>query len=209
MPTTACVYNSGTKTWGAGNCTVAGSAIKSGDKLLANTRIIGDWSVSGTVTLPSGTYWITDGNLTVKNATLTCSGCTIIMTTATNTKIGYVETSSNGNLTLTAPSSGTFAGKVLLQDTVAGVTQALCKIGSTNYGMCLNANSPAQISGVVYFPNSDIGFQGTPKLGGPQCLVIVAKTVQLSGNPTLATSGCAGLGLDTSNLQIKTVALIK
>ena len=94
MPTTACVYNSGTKTWGAGNCTVAGSAIKSGDKLLANTRIIGDWSVSGTVTLPSGTYWITDGNLTVKNATLTCSGCTIIMTTATNTKIGYVETSS-------------------------------------------------------------------------------------------------------------------
>ena len=209
MPTTACVYNSGTKTWGAGNCTVVGSAIKSGDKLLANTRIIGDWSVSGTVTLPSGKYWITDGNLTVKNATLTCSGCTIIMTTATNTKIGYVETSSNGNLTLTAPSSGTFAGKVLLQDTVAGVTQARCTVGGTSYGMCLNANSPAQLSGVVYFPNSDIGFQGTPVAGGPQCLVLVAKTVQLSGNPTLATSGCAGLGLDTSNLQIKTVALVQ
>ena len=92
---------------------------------------------------------------------------------------------------------------------MAGVTQASLQIGGTNYGMCLNANSPAQISGVVYFPNSDIGFQGTPEAGGPQCLVLVAKTVQLSGNPTLATSGCAGLGLDTSNLQIKTVALIQ
>jgi len=213
MPSTAtaCVRNSSTKTW-SGSCTITNpSLIQSGDKLSGNTRIQGNWTVNGTVTLLNGTYWITDGDLTVKNATLTCSGCTVNMTTGggAGAKIGFVQTSSNGILILAAPSSGTFAGKVLLQDTVAGVTQDLCTVGGTSYGMCLNANSPAQLSGVVYFPNSDIGFQGTPVAGGSQCLVLIAKTVQLSGNPTLATSGCSALGLDTSSLQIKTVALVK
>ena len=104
-------------------------------------------------------------------------------------------------LNLNAPSSGTFAGMVLIQDSnglPAGTT--------INSPSNAQANSTETLSGLVYFPDTAVTFQGTPAATGPQCLVLVANTVALQGNPGFATSGCPSLGLN--NLPIvKTIYL--
>ena len=104
-------------------------------------------------------------------------------------------------LNLNAPSSGTFAGMVLIQDSnglPAGTT--------INSPSNAQANSTETLSGLVYFPGTAVTFQGTPAATGPQCLVLVANTVALQGNPGFATSGCPSLGLN--NLPIvKTIYL--
>ena len=124
----ACTYNNGTHTW-SGNCVVPGGSISVGDTLSANTQISGGLSFKGgTVNLSPGTYWITDGDLVLQNgsgATLQCPTCTnggagvtVILTTAKskNGTVGTVTLGSNANLNLNPPTTGTFAGMVLIQD---------------------------------------------------------------------------------------------
>jgi len=200
MPTApACMYNNTTSTW-SGNCVVAGSSINVGDTLSANTQISGGLAIkNGTVNLSLGTYWITDGNLDLQNgssrATLQCPSCTnggagvtVILTTAqvSGGTVGAVTLGSNANLNLNAPSSGTFKGLVLIQDS-NGLPAAPSNA---------QANATETLTGLVYFPQSAITFQGTPAATGPQCLVLVANTVAMQGNPAFDTSGCGSLGLN-------------
>jgi Flp pilus assembly protein TadG len=201
-------------TW-SGSCVVSGASINPGDTLSASTQISGGLSFKGgTVNLSPGTYWITDGDLTLGpgggGTTLTCPTCTnggagvtVILTTAkpgTGT-VGTVNLNSLANLNLNAPNTGTYKGLVLIQDSnnpPAGTT-----IDTNN---TLQANATETLSGLVYFPGSAVNFQGTPAATGPQCLVLVANTVGMQGNPGFATSGCSSIGLN--NLPIvKTVYL--
>ena len=212
MPTTGTCKKTGT-TW-SGSCVIAGSSIGTGQTLSANTQISGGLSIkNGTVNLSPGTYWITDGDLQLQNgsgATLACPSCTnggagvtIILTTAkpSGGTVGTLSLGSNANITLNAPSSGNFAGYVLIQDfngLPAGTT-----INTTSNAQ---ANATETLSGLVYFPDTAVTFQGTPSAAGPQCLVLVANTIGLQGNPKVATSGCANIGLN--NLPtVKNVAL--
>jgi len=68
------------------------------------------------------------------------------------------------------------------------------------------ANATETLSGLVYFPQAAVTFQGTPAASGPQCLVLVANTISLQGTPGFATDGCPSLGFN--NLPVvKTVYL--
>jgi len=209
----ACTYNNGTHTW-SGNCVVPGGSISVGDTLSANTQISGGLSFKGgTVNLLPGTYWITDGDLVLQNgsgATLQCPTCTnggagvtVILTTAQvkNGTVGTVNLGSNANLNLNPPNTGTFAGMVLIQDSnglPAGTT--------IDTSFSTKANATETLSGLVYFPQADVTFQGGPSATGPQCLVLVANTVAMQGNPGFATSGCGSLGLNKLPI-VKTVYL--
>jgi hypothetical protein len=210
----ACTYNNGTHTWSV-NCVVPGSSISAGDTLSASTQISGGLSFKGgTVNLSPGTYWITDGDLQLGpgggGTTLQCSTCsnggagvTIILTTAKskNGTVGTLTLNSLANLNLNAPSSGTFAGMVLIQD-----SNGLPPGTTINNTANVQANAAETLSGLVYFPDTAVTFQGGPSATGPQCLVLVANTVAMQGNPGFATSGCGSLGLNKLPI-VKTVYL--
>jgi len=199
----------------SGNCVVPGGSVKAGDTLSANTQISGGLAIkNGTVTLSPGTYWITDGDLDLQNgngATLDCPTCapggagvTIILTTAkaSNGQVGTLTLGSNANLTLSAPSTGTFAGLVLIQDS-NGLPPGATYTSTTSNAQ---ANATESLNGLVYFPNTAMTFQGTPAAGSAACLVLVVNTLSLQGNPQLNDSGCTSAGL--TNLPTpKTVAL--
>jgi Flp pilus assembly protein TadG len=168
MPTTGtCSYNKSTQIWSGAPCVIPGGSINSGDTLPSGIQISGGLSLKGGITnLSPGTYWITDGDLTLGpgggGTTLTCPTCTnggagvtIILTTAKpgTGKVGTVNLDSLANLNLNAPSTGTYKGLVLIQDSnnpPAGTT-----IDTNN---TMKANATETLSGLVYFPGSAVNF---------------------------------------------------
>jgi Putative Flp pilus-assembly TadE/G-like len=225
MPTTACsttttpVVKSGV-TWSQyqGNCTLtqSGSVLNQNNIILsANTRLSGGIQIKGQILdLSPGTYWIDNGDLQLgpggATSLLECTTCngtnlgvTIIFTTSGSpNKIGTVTMQSTsaqiGNLN--APNSGTFAGLLFVQDTVAGATY------TTNGTIQGGPNVALNGTGLVYFPHTNVTFQGTPQLGTSGCLVVVAQQVTVAGDSTLSTTGCSSAGLGTAP-TVKTVAL--
>jgi hypothetical protein len=184
-----------------GNCTISGKSLTEPQiLLLANTRISGSWQItsSQTVDLSPGTYWIT-GNLTLQSgAVLKCSTCdntkgtgvTIILTAQTS-KIGSVSVASSAMLTLNAPHSGPFAGLAIIQDSNGlppGTTY-------TSSHSTIGGAPGATLNGLVYFPNSSLTFHGAPSGTGPQCLLLVVKTVAIDAVSRLEAGGCTGAGL--------------
>lgn len=221
----------------AANCTISGVNINtpknsSGGKISmsGDTQITGDWEIKGeTVNLAPGTYWITDGNLILDSgSSLTCTACTpggagvtIILTTAndgTGTgRVGNVIAGSNGQAgtvgSLNAPGSGNFANLLLIQDSndlPSGTTPTTPCNGSPDYSCSTFQGGPSSnFTGLVYFPDSALDFQGNPKTGNYTCLLTVAKTMSLQGNPTgFATSGCPTTGLGGVK-KIYTAALVE
>jgi Putative Flp pilus-assembly TadE/G-like len=190
----------------SGSCVIPGPlSINSNTNLSANTQIVGGLDIKNSaVNLAPGTYWITDGDLTLEpgnGATLECTTCTpggagvtIILTTAkaSGGQVGTLTLGANANLDLNAPSSGTFAGLAIIQDSnglPSGTTY------TTSPDMVSGQGNPTEtLNGLVYFPNATMDFYGTPS-GGNTCLVLVANTVDFHGNSTLTSTGCASSGL--------------
>jgi Flp pilus assembly protein TadG len=169
---------------------------------------------NSTVNLAPGTYWLT-GNLTLESgngATLECTACsnggagvTIILTAPlTGGTVGTVTLDSNADLDLNAPSSGPFAGMVLIQDS-NGLPGGIALPNPDDFNA--QANATETLSGLVYFPDAAVTFQGTPVASGPQCLLLVANTVALQGTPGFNTTGCSSLGLNKLPI-VYTVALV-
>lgn len=196
----------------AGKCSIAGTSLTAPQILLSpNTRISGSWKITSgqTVDLSPGTYWLT-GNLTLQSlAVLKCSSCdnakgtgvTIILTTQTG-KIGAVSVASNATLILNAPNSGPFAGLAIIQDSnrlPPGTTY-------TSSQSTIGGTPRATLNGLVYFPNSSLTFHGAPSATGPQCLLLVIKTLDIDAASRLEAGGCGDAGL--GNLPvIDTVAV--
>jgi Flp pilus assembly protein TadG len=160
-------------------------------------RICGGSKVSGTV--PPGRYWITDGDLSV-SGTLNGAGVTIIFTTSgAGGTIGTINMlSPSAQITgLNAPSSGTDAGLLFVQDT-EGINYST--IGFLGRGLGFDGN------GLIYFPHTDLEFQGNPTLGASGCMILVANSVTLKGTSQLSSTGCAGAGLNKTP-TVKTVVL--
>jgi hypothetical protein len=157
------------------------------------TQIAGTLSFSGTITLSPGTYWVTDGNLMLAGA-LTCQGCspgglgvTIIFTTTQGITIGSLQVPPGQSLTinLNAPSTGPYAGYLMVQDAVPGVTLIPgSPIGSPS----------ATLSGLLYFPSTSLSFVGNVQTDPSNCLVAVANSLSLTGTIGLKASGCPTAG---------------
>jgi Flp pilus assembly protein TadG len=219
LPTTACaapVITATTYTYpAAGNCVITSPSIvgnytvnlsagTSGTEIAGGLSFIGN----GTINLSPGTYWITDGSLNLTgNITLDCPNCspggagvTIIFTTTKGAAgtIGTLLPTGNVSITLNAPGSGTYAGYLMLQDTVAGATY-------TGGGTVGNAGSTFDGDGLLYFPSTDLTFVGNIQTAS-NCLVAIANQFSFTGNIGLASSGCPTAGL-TVLPTLNTVAL--
>ena len=76
----------------------------------------------------------------------------------------------------------------------------------TSTSSTTKANATETLNGLVYFPKTDMQFQGGPATGSASCLVLVVATVRLQGTPVFDNSGCTNAGL-TNLPTVKTVAL--
>jgi Flp pilus assembly protein TadG len=214
MPTTPnCISKtSGYVAICAGNCAISGKSLTDPQiRLSANTRISGSWRITSgqTIDLSPGTYWVT-GNLTLQSrAVLRCSTCdnskgagvTIVLTAQTS-KIGAMSVAANATLALNAPNSGPFAGLAIIQDS-NGLPPGTTYISSQS---TIGGMPGAILNGLVYFPNSSMIFHGAPSAAGPQCLLLVVKTLDIDAASRLEAGGCSVAGL--GNLPvIDTVAV--
>jgi Flp pilus assembly protein TadG len=157
------------------------------------------WTVGGALKLQTGvTYVIDGGDLTMNQtgASITCAGCTIILTdfASNGTNTGNIKI-TGGTLSITAPTSDTstvasknYKGMALFQDRRATDS------GAAGQNI-IQGNNGASITGAVYIGNRSLTYTGGSSTV-MACLQIVAKRVTFTGNSAMKlTSQCAGTGM--------------
>jgi Flp pilus assembly protein TadG len=174
----------------AGICTIGGAVSVTG----------------GTLTLASGGTYVIDGSLTVATglaaATLTGSNVTIILTKNTSGSYGVIDF-AKGTVTLTAPTSGTYAGVAIYQDrnassstyTISG-SSTQCSGSACNTIACSSCTSTTfsvSIDGAIYTPSEALQFAGGTS--GAACTQLIADTINFSGTAAETLKGnCSGGG---------------
>ena len=190
----------------------------SGPPELANTRIGGtkiihpgfyDGGMSigamAIIDLTPGVYYVTNGDFSIaSSATVTCKTCgsgkgvTIVLTTPAETgAVGNALISPGATVTLQAPHAGPFSGLLFVQDPLAASSNGEEPDNALDGGPGMN------LTGLLYFPNTALGFQGNPTA---TCTLLIANRVAIDGTTRLTTSGCATAGL-TRLPTVYTVAL--
>jgi Flp pilus assembly protein TadG len=140
-------------------------------------------SISGTgggntVVFSPGTYIIDgSGGLTIPgNSTITGNGVTFYYTGSAT-----INMTGNPSMTLSAPSTGSYAGILMWQD----------KLDTNTTGPSLGGNSGAQYNGILYFPSDQLTFFGTNN--SLSVGVVVADSLALSGTPNVTFNGAPGV----------------
>ncbi len=116
----------------------------------------------------TGVTLVTRGLQTINSGT--CSGASFCIGSGFN------------NVTLSAPTSGTYANLAILGPTAS----------STTGGAMLNEGSATSLAGAVYFPKGALTLTGGATVGNisGQCLQVVATQITLSGGTSITTSSC-------------------
>ncbi len=215
-----------TKTGVSLNKTTGKTGTADFDRTLTDTAgqtvcLSGNQTISGTVKLGPATYIIDAGNLTMNQtgASLSCDGCTIIMTNFSNPANTGSVNLTGGSVSLSPPrqtfdSSGnangsignqTWRGIVIYQDPRA------TDDGKTNIPPAQNTiqgNGALSLQGAVYF-----GTQSLQYIGGGKdvaaCLQVVAKRIAFSGNSLIkaaSTCGAYGLGAVGGGRRVRLVS---
>ncbi len=142
-------------------------------------------SNGATLNLAPGVYYIKDGAFTIKNgSTVNGTGVTIVLVGTGS----YLDVQAQGNLNITAPSSGRFAGIALAQD--PGVTFKNNQKNSVIGGGSLSIN------GAVYFPTKDFYVTGNGTTVSNLAttnsqFAIIADTITVQGNGQVNIGGGA------------------
>jgi Flp pilus assembly protein TadG len=173
------------------------------------------------------TIWITDDDLSFGpgTGTLECTTCnvstgvgvTIILTTGGGAppKVGGITMQGSPTINnLNAPDSGIFKGLLVIQDSnnlpvgTTYTTSATCPPPSGLSSPCsVFEGTPALgFNGLVYFPKTNLAFQGNSNVGSRSCLLLVVNQAALVGSSSLASSGCTASGLG-STPKVQTVVL--
>lgn len=149
----------------------------------------------GVITLKPGVYVIVGGSFQVgSGVTLKGEGVTII-TAMYNYYIYTMSISSGANVTLSAPTSGPYAGVALFADRSI---PASAKINNSIQG-----GSTQNITGAIYMPTSDLTYAGGATANNG-CTQLIAKTITINGNSTLSAN-CEGSGTAFIGTQSATV----
>ncbi|WP_416208006.1 pilus assembly protein TadG-related protein [Chelativorans sp. M5D2P16] len=142
--------------------------LPSGEKAL---RFCGGLDIKGNITLQPGLYIVDGGELKVTaGASFTGSGVTFLLTSSARANL-----TGNSDITLSAPTSGPYAG-ILLFGSRHG----------TGVGHVVTGNTEWSLQGAVYTPTGAIDFTGN-STGSGGCLQIVADRVTFTGNSSMET----------------------
>ncbi len=124
-----------------------------------------------------GTYVLAGGGMSINaNSIMTGAGITFYNTTGTG---GYGPITLNGNSqsNFSAPTSGPLAGILFFQDR---------SIPSSAAGSTISGNSTSTFDGALYFPTTQVTFNGNSSAGGYS--IVVADRLLLSGNSTVGNN---------------------
>jgi hypothetical protein len=169
-----------------GSASIGGNALQT-----LNPGIYSRISIAGSarVTLNPGLYLIERGGFTVSgNATVSGQGVTLYNTLSnypqTTGTHGGITFSGTGAITLTAPTSGPYAGVLVFQPSAN--TRALSLSG--------NASG---LAGTVYAPSAQVVLSGNAQLNA--ALVVDRLSISGNGVSTEVADGSAGSALDTAS----------
>ena len=163
-----------------------------------------------TLTLKNGTYVISGGSVNIQGH-LKLENATILLTNKTSgtAPIGSFDMNASGTIDGTAPTSGKWKGMAIYQDRRAIDTAPTGNISSSSPNK-INGNSGATITGVIYFPNQQLTYNGNGT-GSATCTQFVAKRIYWSGNSGInnftAGAACdlAGITGITTTLRVRLV----
>jgi len=162
-------------------------------------------------TLAPGVYFINGGGVNIQGDLTGLNGVTIILgnTNASPTAtIGSFDMNAQAKLNITAPTTGKWKGMAIYQDRRAVDDSPTGNISASSPNK-LNGGSASIVTGVIYFPNQQITYNG----GGTttaMCMQLVAKRLYWSGNSgsTNVTKNCALQGITpiTTGVRVRLVA---
>ncbi|MEN3791607.1 pilus assembly protein TadG-related protein [Fulvimarina sp. MAC3] len=140
-------------------------------------RFCSGLSLGGPVTLEPGLYIVENGDVTMSGgASITGTGVTIYLT-----KNASMKLSGNGEINLSAPTSGPYSGLLFF----GGRDQ-------TGVGHKIAGTTGSVIQGAVYLPASDVEYRGN-SAHSDACTQIIANTIDFNGNSSLGAK-CEAAG---------------
>jgi hypothetical protein len=118
----------------------------------------GNLTINGRVTLQPGNYVLNRGSLLIgPNASLTCDGCSIFLTTddpgEDNRSVGRVKIEPGAAVDLTAPRDGDYAGVLMYQDRRASQDDS-------EQESSIAASNGSKLNGILYFPSRPLTVTG-------------------------------------------------
>ncbi len=165
-----------------------------------SVRICGDFTVkpNRSLTMEPGIYYVDGGNVLFQG-TVTGTGVTIVLTGASASDIGEIDIRAQSIVTLTAPSSGEYAGIVVHQDALAE------EDGDNKF----NGGAQLTFVGAIYLKNQPVTYNGGSDIDG--CTMIVARIVKFSGTSFIrnTTTLCESVGLDGNSAAQEQVVLLQ
>jgi Flp pilus assembly protein TadG len=200
-----------------GTCTYNPFTAPGGSQVtLSPGTYCGGLTVSGynNVYVQAGTYYIANGNLSITSSNnVSCTNCTggagvtfvLTQTTNNNADIGGVNISSENNVTLSAPSSGQYAGILFYQDRRATVGT----MTSTTKHFNVSSLNNATLNGAVYFPNNRIQVSSINNIGpSATCTVWIGRYIKFSSYNNTSIAGCPSFGTTPATI-ITTTTTVK
>ena len=140
-------------------------------------RFCSGMSIGGPVTLEPGLYIVENGDVTMSGGgSIAGTGVTIYMT-----KNARMRLTGNGDVNLTAPTSGPYSGLLFFGG--RNQTGVEHKIAGTTGSV---------IQGAVYLPASDVEYRGN-SAHSDGCTQIIANTIDFNGNSSLGAK-CEAAG---------------
>lgn len=135
-------------------------------------------TIHGTLNMaPGTTLTVYGGDIKINaQAVLNGDGVTLVMT-GNNGAAGDMQINGGAELNLSSPASGPYKGVVMYRDRRA-----------SNIEIKINGNSDSYLTGALYFPSTDLSFQGGAGMD-VTCLQMVGNKLNFKGNAAI-TNKC-------------------
>lgn len=156
-----------------------------------------DFGAQAVVTLNPGTYIVDRGTFNANGqARITGTGVTIILTSSTGSDYSTVTINGGANVSLSAATSGDYAGVLFYQDRNAPVATNTNKF---------NGGGTTNFEGALYFPKQELEFSGNNESTGSGCTKLISKTVTFTGNSYLSNNCPASVATVATSGNVKVV----
>jgi hypothetical protein len=148
--------------------------------------------IKGTTVLPAGTYIINgDAFRAGAQANITCSSCTIILTSSTAAtnpaSVATLDIGAGAQLNMEAtkaPGGGEYEGILFYQDRRATLLNSIT----------FNGNSAGRLQGAIYLPRANLTWNGGSAMV-TTCLQFITRRLNFSGNAFVDNNCSADSGV--------------
>jgi hypothetical protein len=147
----------------------------------------------GNITLEGGVYILRGVDIQLGgNGSLVGNGVTLFLTEGSKITIN-----GNQEVQLVAPISGPYAGIAIFQEE------------GNSSAVKLNGTAGTKVTGFIYAPDADITFSGNSDTSATaQCVRVIGKTVEMTGNSKITSDCEAALGGREIN-STRTIVLVR